>query len=90
MPKNLFYYFSEQVAVSLAFALTVLFALSFVPASFVIFLVEERTSKAKHLQFVSGVKPTTFWFASYSWDVVCNRAMQIKKEFRIYQLVVCR
>ncbi|KAK4029566.1 hypothetical protein OUZ56_022545 [Daphnia magna] len=61
---------NEQVAVSLAYALTVLFALSFVPASFVIFLVEERTSKAKHLQFVSGVKPTTFWVASYTWDLV--------------------
>ncbi len=89
MPKNLFY-FSEQVAVSLAFALTVLFALSFVPASFVIFLVEERASKAKHLQFVSGVKPTTFWFASYSWDVVCSEAIQITKEIRINQLTVYR
>jgi hypothetical protein len=71
-----FLYFSEQVAVSFAFALTVLFALSFVPASFVIFLVEERTSKAKHLQFVSGVKPTTFWIASYSWDVVRCEAFE--------------
>jgi len=59
-----------QVGVSAAFAITVIFALSFVPASFVIFLVEERTSKAKHLQFVSGVKPITFWTAAYTWDLV--------------------
>jgi hypothetical protein len=39
--------------------------------------VEERTSKAKHLQFVSGVKPTTFWIASYSWDVVHSKAFEL-------------
>lgn len=63
---------SIQAGVSVAFAITVIFSLSFVPASFVIFLVEERVSKAKHLQFVAGVKPVTFWTASYTWDMVRN------------------
>ena len=62
--------FSAQVGVSLLNAISVIFAMSFVPASFVIFLVEERTSKAKHLQFVAGVKPITFWSAAYTWDLV--------------------
>ena len=60
----------KQAGLSVLHAIAVIFSMSFVPASFVIFLVEERTSKAKHLQFVSGVKPITFWLASYSWDMV--------------------
>ncbi|XP_063057110.1 phospholipid-transporting ATPase ABCA1 [Engraulis encrasicolus] len=48
----------------------VIFAMSFVPASFVLFLIEERVSKAKHLQFVSGVKPILYWLANYTWDML--------------------
>ena len=51
-------------------AISVIFALSFIPASFVLFLVDERVSNAKHLQFVSGVNPTTYWLANFSWDMV--------------------
>ncbi|CAL8336020.1 unnamed protein product [Boreogadus saida] len=28
---------------------------------------QERVSKAKHLQFVSGVKPILYWLANYTW-----------------------
>ena len=59
-----------EVGLNVMTSIAVIFSMSFVPASFVIFLVEERSSKAKHLQFVSGVKPITFWVASYSWDMV--------------------
>ncbi|XP_059350163.1 phospholipid-transporting ATPase ABCA1-like [Daphnia carinata] len=62
--------FSRQVGISVLHAISVIFSMSFVPASFVIFLVEERKSKAKHLQFVSGVKPITFWVAAYTWDMI--------------------
>ncbi len=44
--------------------------MSFVPASFVVFLVTERASKAKHLQFVSGVDPVIYWLSNYVWDLV--------------------
>jgi len=60
----------RQVGISVLHAISVIFSMSFVPASFVIFLVEERKTKAKHLQFVSGVKPITFWVAAYTWDMV--------------------
>lgn len=43
--------------------------MSFVPASFVLFHIEERVTKVKHLQFVSGVKPITYWVASFLWDM---------------------
>ncbi|XP_060089129.1 phospholipid-transporting ATPase ABCA1-like [Heteronotia binoei] len=49
----------------------VMFALSFVPASFVLFLIEERISNAKHLQIVNGMKPWVYWLGNFAWDV-CN------------------
>uniref|UniRef100_A0A8C7D5T6 P-type phospholipid transporter n=1 Tax=Oncorhynchus kisutch TaxID=8019 RepID=A0A8C7D5T6_ONCKI len=58
---------STDVVVSIC----VIFAMSFIPASFVLFLIQERVSKAKHLQFVSGVNPTVYWVANFAWDI-CN------------------
>uniref|UniRef100_F6Y251 P-type phospholipid transporter n=2 Tax=Monodelphis domestica TaxID=13616 RepID=F6Y251_MONDO len=51
-------------------AICVIFAMSFIPASFVLYLIQERVSKAKHLQFVSGVSPTTYWVTNFLWDIV--------------------
>ena len=44
--------------------------MAFVAASFIVFLVQERASKAKHLQFVSGVDPISYWTSSYLWDMI--------------------
>ncbi|XP_041914079.1 phospholipid-transporting ATPase ABCA1 isoform X1 [Alosa sapidissima] len=57
-------------SVDVLVSICVIFAMSFVPASFVLFLIEERVSKAKHLQFVSGVKPILYWLANYTWDML--------------------
>jgi hypothetical protein len=51
-------------------AISVIFAMSFVPASFVMVLIEERSSNSKHLQFVSGVNPLIYWVANFAWDMV--------------------
>ncbi len=59
----------RQIGVSLLHAICVIFAMSFVPASFVIFHIDERVSKVKHLQFVSGVSPAIYWIASFLWDM---------------------
>uniref|UniRef100_UPI0037E7D1F5 phospholipid-transporting ATPase ABCA1 n=1 Tax=Semicossyphus pulcher TaxID=241346 RepID=UPI0037E7D1F5 len=58
---------STDVVVSIC----VIFAMSFIPASFVLFLIQERVTKAKHLQFVSGVNPAVYWLANLAWDM-CN------------------
>ncbi|XP_012926503.1 retinal-specific ATP-binding cassette transporter [Heterocephalus glaber] len=51
-------------------AICVIFAMSFVPASFVLYLTQERVTKAKHLQFISGVSSTTYWLTNFFWDIM--------------------
>ncbi|XP_066061896.1 phospholipid-transporting ATPase ABCA7 isoform X2 [Chamaea fasciata] len=58
-------------SVDVLVSICVIFAMSFIPASFVVFLIEERVSKAKHLQFVGGMKPITYWLGNFAWDM-CN------------------
>ncbi|XP_063003331.1 phospholipid-transporting ATPase ABCA7 [Elgaria multicarinata webbii] len=58
-------------SVDVLVSICVMFALSFVPASFVLFLIEERVSKSKHLQIVSGMKPAVYWLGNFAWDM-CN------------------
>lgn len=60
-------------SVDVLVSICVIFAMSFVPASFVLFLIEERVSKAKHLQFVSGVKPVLYWLTNFTWDMVSSQ-----------------
>ena len=45
-----------RVAIETFTAICVIFALAFIPASFLVFLIDERVTTSKHLQFVSGVK----------------------------------
>uniref|UniRef100_A0A4W6FC69 ATP binding cassette subfamily A member 4 n=1 Tax=Lates calcarifer TaxID=8187 RepID=A0A4W6FC69_LATCA len=51
-------------------AICVIFAMSFIPASFVLYLIQERVTKAKHLQFVSGVSPLIYWVSNFFWDMI--------------------
>ncbi|KAM9280081.1 retinal-specific phospholipid-transporting ATPase ABCA4 [Cariama cristata] len=51
-------------------AICTIFAMSFIPASFVLYLIQERVTKAKHLQFVSGVSPAIYWLTNFVWDIV--------------------
>uniref|UniRef100_A0A3B3Z6U0 ABC transporter domain-containing protein n=1 Tax=Periophthalmus magnuspinnatus TaxID=409849 RepID=A0A3B3Z6U0_9GOBI len=66
-PRSYVWIVANDTVVSIC----VIFAMSFIPASFVLFLIQERVSKAKHLQFVSGVNPTVYWLANFAWDM-CN------------------
>jgi len=55
-----------------AFSAWFLLVLSFpfITGSFASFVVQERMSKAKHLQTVAGVKPEAYWLATYLWDII--------------------
>ncbi|KAG9351082.1 hypothetical protein JZ751_024972, partial [Albula glossodonta] len=57
-------------SVDAVLAICVIFAMSFIPASFVLYLIQERVTKAKHLQFVSGVSPLVYWMANFLWDMI--------------------
>uniref|UniRef100_A0AAX7SS08 P-type phospholipid transporter n=1 Tax=Astatotilapia calliptera TaxID=8154 RepID=A0AAX7SS08_ASTCA len=58
-------------SVDVLVSICVIFAMSFVPASFVVFLIQERVNKAKHMHFISGVQPFLYWLANFVWDM-CN------------------
>lgn len=57
-------------SVDVLVSICVIFAMSFVPASFVVFLIQERVNKAKHMHFISGVQPLLYWVANFIWDMV--------------------
>lgn len=60
----------QKVLTDLFVAIFVIFALSFIPASFLVFIIEERSTNFKQLQFVSGVKPYIYWTSNFIWDLV--------------------
>ncbi|KAL3853222.1 hypothetical protein ACJMK2_016778 [Sinanodonta woodiana] len=51
-------------------AISILFGMAFMAASFIIFLIKERSNGAKHLQVVSGVGSLAFWFSTFLWDMI--------------------
>ena len=55
----------------LMLALFVLIPYTFIPSTYVAFIVKERECKAKHLQFVSGVNFVVYWVSNFIFDIVC-------------------
>uniref|UniRef100_A0A8C0MPP4 ABC transporter domain-containing protein n=1 Tax=Canis lupus familiaris TaxID=9615 RepID=A0A8C0MPP4_CANLF len=49
-------------------ALNLFFGMSIFVSSFCLLTVTERITKAKHIQFVSGVSATNFWLSALLWD----------------------
>mmetsp|Transcript_43481 Transcript_43481/g.48976 ORF Transcript_43481/g.48976 Transcript_43481/m.48976 type:complete len:2055 (-) Transcript_43481:245-6409(-) len=47
----------------------IILSFPFISGSFATFVVQERQSKAKHLQTVAGVKPTSYWLSTFLWDI---------------------
>jgi ATP-binding cassette subfamily A (ABC1) protein 3 len=48
----------------------VVLSFPFIAGAFATFIVEERESKAKHLQTVAGVEPSAYWTSAFFWDVL--------------------
>jgi ATP-binding cassette subfamily A (ABC1) protein 2 len=44
--------------------------MSFVPASFTLFLVYERATKSKHIQYINGLYPLVYWLTNFVWDLL--------------------
>jgi ATP-binding cassette subfamily A (ABC1) protein 3 len=45
------------------------FGMSFMIGTFVVFIIKERATKSKHVQFVSGVQIGNFWISTFVWDL---------------------
>ncbi|XP_010842945.1 PREDICTED: ATP-binding cassette sub-family A member 7 [Bison bison bison] len=58
-------------SVDVLVSICVVFAMSFVPASFILVLIDERVTRAKHLQCMGGLPPTLYWLGNFLWDM-CN------------------
>ncbi len=44
------------------------FGFSFLIASFAMFLIKERASGSKHLQYLNGCNSYIFWISAFVWD----------------------
>ncbi|KAI5138282.1 Olfactory Receptor 13C4 [Manis pentadactyla] len=60
----------KSMLVDILVFMCVFFVIFLIPASFVVFLIQERVSKAKHLQLISRVKLIVFWLSTFVWDMV--------------------
>ncbi|XP_060066261.1 phospholipid-transporting ATPase ABCA3-like [Ylistrum balloti] len=58
------------LATGFVVAFLVLFGMAFLSTSFILFLIKERSTGAKHLQKVSGVGSFTYWLSNYCWDII--------------------
>ncbi|KAL5263173.1 hypothetical protein ACHWQZ_G008548 [Mnemiopsis leidyi] len=72
LPKSLVDQFLDAGASLQAGSLSIMMLLgfSFLTTSFVLFVVEERENKSKHLQQISGVNGYVYWFGTLLWDLL--------------------
>ncbi|XP_038064273.1 ATP-binding cassette sub-family A member 3-like [Patiria miniata] len=73
LPPTLQEQFSEQsdtFGMGSMIAFVMMFGMAFLASSFGVFLMMESSTKAKHLQIVSGVHSTTFWLSKLIWDII--------------------
>lgn len=47
----------------------IILSFPFISGAFASFVVQEKQSKAKHLQTVAGVKPVSYWLSTWLWDI---------------------
>ncbi|KAK3103434.1 hypothetical protein FSP39_019190 [Pinctada imbricata] len=48
----------------------ILFGMTFLSTSFIIFIIKERSSGSKHIQKVSGASAYMYWCANFAWDII--------------------
>ncbi|KAF8564879.1 hypothetical protein P879_06099 [Paragonimus westermani] len=61
---------NRTLMLDVTLAIFIILALSFIPASCITFLVTERHTGSKHLQFVSGLNAYVYWISVYLWDIM--------------------
>lgn len=61
------------------------FGFGFLLASFVVFLIKEKTTSSRHIQYLSGCSPLLYWTNAFIWDFM---AYMIPTAFVMVQLWV--
>ena len=58
-----------KTVLSILASMFILIPYCLIPGAFIVFLVQEKASKAKHLQLVSGTDVCAYWLSAYLFDV---------------------
>lgn len=53
-----------------AIAINLMYGMASLASTFALLLVSERSVKSKHVQQVSGVYLSNFWFSALLWDLI--------------------
>ncbi|KAL1441267.1 hypothetical protein MTO96_008688 [Rhipicephalus appendiculatus] len=61
-------------------------AMSVTAASFVLFAIDDRVSKSKAMQLMSGVPPLVYWMGSYVWDMLMSLVTLV---FMFFPIMFC-
>lgn len=59
---------SDPTSFNVASGLT--FGFSFLIASFVVFIIKEKTTNSRHIQYLSGCSAMTYWTNALVWDFI--------------------
>lgn len=59
---------SDATSFNVASGLT--FGYSFLVASFVVFIIKEKTTNSRHIQYLSGCSPLMYWTNAFVWDFI--------------------
>ncbi|XP_030646569.1 ATP-binding cassette sub-family A member 3 [Chanos chanos] len=73
MPRNMSEIAQSQLSegqTGFAIAINLMYGMASLSSTFALLLVTERAIKSKHVQLVSGVYPSNFWFSALLWDLV--------------------
>jgi len=68
---------SKASFISTQFPFVVSLGLAFLVGSFVLFVVNQRSNKAKHSQFVSGIGAVSYWLAAFVWDLLIFTVLSV-------------
>ncbi|XP_067087403.1 phospholipid-transporting ATPase ABCA3 isoform X2 [Osmerus mordax] len=70
MPRNLSESAQGQITEGFGIAINLMYGMASLSSTFALLLVTERSVKSKHVQQVSGVYLSNFWFSALLWDLV--------------------
>ncbi|CAC9461684.1 ATP-binding cassette protein subfamily A, member 4 [Leishmania infantum JPCM5] len=71
MPKTKTEVEVQDSIYALIIAIVIMIPFTFIPSTFVSWIVKERECKARHLQNVSGLYFSVYWLANFLFDICC-------------------